>query len=123
MLGAVQRFAETDEDRRRKMKRWSTTQREKFLAEYAEQAVAVSQVKFAESKGINPTTFSNWVNKRKKKPMPPKLTPVEVLSRPKQPERTTDVEVDLPGDVRIRVRYKGPISELAGVIEELRPKS
>jgi hypothetical protein len=105
------------------MKRWSATQREKFLAEYAEQAPELSQVKFADSKGIHPTTFSNWVNKRKKKPVPPKLTPVEVLSSPKQPERTTDVEVDLPGEVRIRVRYKGPLSELAGVIEELRRKS
>lgn len=93
----------------RKDKRgYTMKQKEALLAEFEEMRMAnpyITQASFAKGKGINPSTFANWVYNERKKATAP--MPMPAKEEPKATAKATAIE-EREGKGMLAYRFEAP---------------
>ena len=78
-----------------------------------------TQADFCRERGLDPTTFNGWLRGRTG-PGKRKKTPKVSFAQVEMPMRSTpEVEIELPGEVRVRIRNGGSPAALAELIREV----
>ena len=107
----------------RSRRRHSKAERESVLLEYA--SSELSQVRFAEIKGISISTFQNWLRKSRESEAdakPGDLVPVRLVpgNGPKKPASSGLIEIELASGSVIRVAPGFDPDEIRELVKILR---
>ena len=78
----------------------------KRLVRFAQSQMTITQ--FCKSEGVSPASFYHWKKKQTSCPIrqpttPSKFVPVALTAAPAEPRRSAEVNIELPGGIRVRI--------------------